>query len=221
MAPRAGGIRDRHDSGVARLDRRDAGLVCEEPERQSQVSTPHPIFSARVDHDPDGIDARLILERIRSIKGVASAEVTITVPYLQRSVRAAMRRAIRRRRHQSAFVAARSAPNTSRRSDVRDARRARRSMRRRYRRERTGGDRQRRCWPASYGRRVEQLARVRAGQPGIRRGPARTVVGVVTGYSMTAIQPVRPMVFTPFAQLQRDPAPRRIHDARRRRCGAD
>jgi predicted permease len=41
-----------------------------------------PIFSARVT-DPDGLEARLILDRIRSVAGVMSAEVTTTVPYLQ------------------------------------------------------------------------------------------------------------------------------------------
>ena len=36
-------------------------------------------------------------------------------------------------------------------------------------------------------------------------GKPVTVVGVVTGYSMTAIQPPRPALFTPFAQLPSPP----------------
>jgi hypothetical protein len=36
-------------------------------------------------------------------------------------------------------------------------------------------------------------------------GSARTVVGVVASYAMTAIQPPRPAVFTPFAQLTPPP----------------
>ncbi len=39
----------------------------------------------------------------------------------------------------------------------------------------------------------------------IVEGRRRTVVGVVTGYSVTAMRPVRPMVFTPFAQLPEIP----------------
>jgi hypothetical protein len=52
-------------------------------------------------------------------------------------------------------------------------------------------------WPSAVG----PAAASALGRQIFVEGRPHTVVGVVTGYAVTAIQPARPMAFTPFAQL--------------------
>src|SRR5688572_10962394 len=161
-----------------------------------------PILSARVDH-VNGITPQPILERIRSIKGVASAEVALTVPYL--AIGPPLRAA--------------SDPSTAQPISVRGGAigpeyfqtlgvrmRAGRSF---DARDTVGSEPVAivndvlagQLWPAASNSAVASAL----GRQVFVEGRPRTVVGVVTGYSVTAIQPVRPMVFTPFAQLQEIP----------------
>ena len=161
-----------------------------------------PIFSARVEQ-VNGINPERILERIRSVKGVASAEVALTVPYLaigpgfQVSSDPAATVPIEARggaigpeyfttlgvrlRAGRAFES-RDAAGNEPVAIVNDL---------------LAGQ----LWPSASG---DAVAAALGRQVFIERRP-HTVIGVVTGYSVTAIRPVRPMAFTPFAQLQEAP----------------
>jgi hypothetical protein len=55
-------------------------------------------------------------------------------------------------------------------------------------------------WPGNDGSPAAAI-----GQQIVIEGRPHLIVGVVTGYATTSIQPVRPLVFTPFAQLQPPP----------------
>jgi predicted permease len=161
----------------------------------------HPILSAHVT-DPNGLQARLILDRIRSVPGVMSAEVTTTVPYLQMGPR----RNVSTDPTTTAPVAARGgAIGTEYFSTLNVAMRAGRMF--------TDADAvgsepvaivndmmAAQLWPSQDGAPDNAI-----GEQVFIDGRPHLVVGVVTGYAMTAIQPVRPAVFTPFAQLPRTP----------------
>ena len=161
-----------------------------------------PILSARVDH-VNGITPEPILERIRGIKGVASAEVALTVPYL--AIGPPLR--------------ASSDPSTAEPISVRggaigpeyfqtlgvrmragrgfDARDTAASEPVAIVNDALAGQ----LWSAASNGAVASAL----GRQVFVEGRPHTVVGVVTGYSVTAIRPVQPMVFTPFAQLQEIP----------------
>lgn len=160
------------------------------------------IFSARVD-DQNGIEPQILLARLRSLPGVAGAEVATTVPFLApccyRQVSAdpamaavALRVGAVGPQYFSTLGVRMRAGRTFTDADtasiepvaiVNDVFAAQ-------------------FWPASDAGPQSAVGR----QVWIEGRPA-TVIGVVTGYSVTAIQPPRPMVFTAFAQLQ--PAPTR------------
>jgi predicted permease len=157
-----------------------------------------PMFSAFVDQ-PNGIVPAPVLERLRSLPGVSAAEVTTTVPFLA----AGATRQVSSEASMSMPIAARGgAVGPSYFSTLGVSMRAGRAFA---------------ATDAATGEPVAIVNEVLAAQfwPGdapqsvIGRqiwieGTARTVVGVVMAYSMTSIQPPRPAVFTPFAQL---PAP--------------
>ncbi len=162
-----------------------------------------PIFSARVD-DPNGITSEVLLERVRAIAGVAAAEFTTTIPYLAGGV---ARRA--------APDAAGTAPILARGGSIGPDYFSTLGVTMRAGRVFNAGD-------AANGAPVVIINDLLAGQlwPEAVDGPEaalgrelwlegqpHTVVGVVAGYAATATQPVRPSVFTPFAQLQ--PPPKR------------
>lgn len=173
---------------------------------KSLNSTPgfntHAILSARVD-DPKGVDPNAILDRLRGIRGVNSVEVTTTVPFVAMgpSQRVAPDAAT------SVAVAARGGaigPNYF----------ATLGVRMRAGRAFTDADAigaepvaivndvlATQLWATTN---ANAHASALAKQVWIEGRP-HLVVGVVTGYSMTAIQPPRPLIFTPFAQLQPPP----------------
>lgn len=157
-----------------------------------------PILSATVDH-VDGIKPELILERLRSVKGVASAEVALTVPYV--GIGPAMRVAADRSADAPMsvrggaigpeyFTTLGVAMRAGRVFDDRDTR-AGESVA--IVNDVLAGQ----LWPAAAGSAVASAL----GRQLFIEGRPHTVVGVVTGYAVTAIQPARPMVFTPFSQL--------------------
>src|SRR5688572_11324488 len=159
-----------------------------------------PIFSAFVD-DPTGIKPRLVLDRIRSVPGVAAAEVTTTVPFM----------AMGRARQVSgeptgiAIASRGGAVGPAYFSTLGVAMRAGRmfseadtasSEHVAIVNEVLAGQ----LWPGAAAAPQSALGR----QVWIEGAPAM-VVGVVGAYSMTAIQPPRAAVFTPFAQLPSPP----------------
>ena len=160
-----------------------------------------PIFSAFVD-DPDGINARIVLERLRTVPGVAAAEVTTTVPFLAMG----QRQPVSSDAAASATIVARGGPiGPAYFSTLGVAMKAGRMF--------DDGD-------AAGGSPVAVVNAVLAEQfwPGAGSAPQsaigrqiwvdgapRTVVGVVAAYSMTAIRPAPPLLFTPFAQLTAPP----------------
>ena len=161
-----------------------------------------PLFSARVDH-ANGVHSAPILERIRSIRGVESAEVASTVPYLaigpelRVSIDPATTLPINARGGAIGpeyFSTLGVRMRAGRAFDARDA---------------TGGEPVAivndvlagQLWPDAVGNAVVSALR----RPLFIDGRPHAVVGVVAGYAVTAIQPVRPMVFTAFAQLKETP----------------
>ncbi|HJU43850.1 MAG TPA: ABC transporter permease [Vicinamibacterales bacterium] len=160
-----------------------------------------PILSARVS-DPEGVEPQLILERLRGLPGVASAEVTTAVPFL----------AVGLRRNVAADPST-SVPITARSGSIGPAYFATLDVPMRAGRAFSETDMAGsepvaivndvlagQLWPAA----LREPGAAIGKQVFIERRP-HVVVGVVTGYSVTAIQPPRPMVFTPFAQLQPPP----------------
>ena len=160
-----------------------------------------PIFSAGVD-DPNGITSQVLLDRVRAIPGIAAAEITTTIPYLAGGV-------IRR----AAPDAAGTAPILARGGSVGPDYFSTLGVTMRAGRVFNAGDAANgapvvivndllagQVWPEAVGAPQAALGRELwlEGQP-------HTVVGVVAGYAATATQPVRPSVFTPFAQLQPPP----------------
>lgn len=161
----------------------------------------HPLFSARVD-DQNGIQPSAVLDRVRFLPGVAAAEVSTTVPYL----------AIGPYRQASSDPGT-SAPTAVRGGAVGPEYFSTLNVRMRAGRAFADAD-------TAGGEPVAIVNDVLATQFWPGEGPPsalgrqvwidgrpHTVVGVVTGYAMTAIVPPRPAVFTPFAQLQ--PPPKR------------
>ena len=160
-----------------------------------------PIFSAFVD-DPEGVKPRPVLERLRSLPGVASAEVATTVPFL----RIGSSRPV-------SIDPATAAPIQVRGGAIGPSYFSVLGVTMRAGRAFTDADTNaseavaivndvlaEQLWPGAHA----------APQSGLGRqvwleGKPVTVVGVVTGYSMTAIQPPRPALFTPFAQLPSPP----------------
>lgn len=160
-----------------------------------------PILSARVDH-VNGITPEPILERIRSIKGVASAEVALTVPYLAIGppLRASSDPSTEPISVRGGAIGPEYFPTlgvrmrAGRGFDARDSAGTEPVA---IVNDVLAGQ----LWPAASNGAVASAL----GRQVFVEGRPRTVVGVVSGYSVTAIQPVRPMVFTPFAQLQEIP----------------
>ena len=159
------------------------------------------IFSARVD-DENGIEPQMILERLRSLPGVAGVEVTTTVPFLALG------------RYQQVSADPGMAPVALRVGAIGPQYFSTLGVQMRAGRPFTDADTSAnepvavvnevfvaQFWASAAG---PQSALGR--QVWIEGRPA-TVIGVVADYSVTAIQPPRPMVFTSFAQLQ--PAPKR------------
>jgi putative ABC transport system permease protein len=162
---------------------------------------PHPIFSARVDN-PEGLDHRAILERLRALPGVRSAEVATTVPYLASG---APRRAA---------ADATATPVAVRGGAIGPDYFATLGVRLRSGRtfedaDTAGGapvaivnD----VMAAQFWSTTDAASHAEAlGRQVWVDGRAHLVVGVVAGYAMTAIQPPRPALFTPFAQVQPPP----------------
>ena len=160
------------------------------------------LLSARVDH-VNGIRPEPILERLRNIRGVAFAEVALTVPYI----------AIGATQRVSSDASA-SAPLSVRGGAVGPTYFETLGVRMRAGRVFDQRDSQaservaivndvlaRQLWPGASGGAVAAAV----GRQVFIEGRPHTVVGVVTGYPMTAMQPVRPSVFTPFAQLANVP----------------
>jgi len=161
-----------------------------------------PILSARV-NDPDGLDPQLLLERVRALPGVASAEVATSVPFL----------AIGPPRRVSSDPAT-AVPLTARGGATGPQYFSTLNVRIRAGRPFSNADTAGsepvavvndvlagQLWPAAV-----REPGVAIGQQLFVEGRSHLVVGVVAGYSMTAIQPPRPAVFTPFTQLQPPPA---------------
>jgi putative ABC transport system permease protein len=160
----------------------------------------HPILSARVT-DSDGLDSRLILDRIRSLPGVVSAEVTTTVPYLQL------------RRHNVSTDPTSTAPLSVRGGAIGPRYFPTLNVAMRAGRMFTEADAASsepvavvndvlaaQLWPSAADAPDKAI-----GERVFVDGGPHLVVGVVAGYAMTSIQPVRPAVFTPFAQLPHTP----------------
>ncbi len=158
-----------------------------------------PIFSAFVDQS-NGIVPAPVLDRLRSLPGVAAAEVTTTVPFLAAG-----------QERQVSSAASMSMPIPARGGAVGPSYFATLGVPMRAGRAFGDADSANaepvaivnevlaaQCWPG------DALQSLLGRQIWID-GSARTVVGVVTAYSMTAIQPPRPSVFTPFAQLPASP----------------
>src|SRR5688572_25103054 len=162
----------------------------------------HPMLDARI-IDPEGIDPQPLLDRLRAVPGVAAAEVATTVPYAgigpPRRVApdaSTVPSAIRggaigpgyfstlgvRMRAGRMFTAADTA-SSERVAIVNDVLATQ-------------------FWPGNDGSPAAAI-----GRQIMIEDRSHLIIGVVAGYAMTAIQPVRPAAFTPFAQLQ--PAPTR------------
>ena len=161
----------------------------------------HPILSARV-NDPEGLEPRLLLERVRTVPGVAAAEVSTTVPYL----------AIGPQRRISPDLAS-VAPQPVRGGAIGPQYFSTLNVRMRAGRMFSDADTAsseavavvndvlaNQLWPSADG-----SAAAAIGRQIFIEGRPHLVVGVVAGYAMTAIQPARAAVFTPFAQLQPPP----------------
>ena len=165
----------------------------------------HAILSARVD-DPKGVAPNAILDRLRSIRGVASVEVTTTVPFIAMGPQ-----------QRVTADAATTAPVAARGGAIGPNYFTTLGVRMRAGRTFTEADAigaepvaivndvlANQFWAttnaSSHGAALGKQVWI--------EGRPHLVVGVVTGYSMTAIQPPRPLVFTPFAQLQ--PPPTRV-----------
>jgi putative ABC transport system permease protein len=161
-----------------------------------------PILSARVDH-VNGITPAPILERIRSVPGVVSAEVATTVPYL--AIGPALN--VSSERLTTVPISVRGgAIGPEYFSTLGVAMRAGRVFNERD----TAGNEPvaivndvlaGRLWPSA----IDGAVGVALGREVFIEGRPHAVVGVVTGYAVTAIQPARPMAFTPFAQLAEAP----------------
>lgn len=156
------------------------------------------LLSSRVDQ-VNGIKPEPILERIRSIRGVASAEVALTVPYI--AIGATQR--VSSDPSGSTPISVRGgAVGPSYFGTLGVPMRAGRIF---DQRDSQAGEPVAivndilvgQLWPSAAGGAVS----VALGRQVFIEGRPHTVIGVVTGYAMTAIQPVRPSVFTPFAQL--------------------
>lgn len=156
------------------------------------------LLSSRVDQ-VNGIKPDPILERIRSIRGVASAEVALTVPYIaigttQRvssDPSASTPISVRGGAVGPSYFETLGVPmRAGRIFDQRDSQAGEPVA---IVNDVLAGQ----LWPSASGGAVS----VALGRQVFIEGRPHTVVGVVTGYAMTAIQPVRPSVFTPFAQL--------------------
>ena len=162
-----------------------------------------PMLSASV-NDPEGLDPRLLLDRLRTLPGVAAVEVATTVPYLAIGPR-------RRVSPDPASVAAQQvrggAVGPQYFSTLNVPMRAGRMF---AEADTAGSDAvavvndvlANQLWPTA-----DASPAAAIGRQIFIEGRPHLVVGVVAGYAMTAIQPARPAVFTPFAQLQ--PPPRR------------
>ena len=158
-----------------------------------------PMFAAFVDQS-NGIVPGPVLDRLRSLPGVAAAEVTTTMPFLAQGAT----RQVSSHASMSMPVPVRGgAIGPSYFSTLGVAMRAGRPF---ADADSAGGEPvaivnevlAAQFWPG------DALQSVIGRQVWID-GSARTVVGVVAAYSMTAIQPPRPAVFTPFAQLPLPP----------------
>ena len=160
-----------------------------------------PILSARV-NDPEGLEPQLLLDRLRALPGVASAEVATSVPFL----------AVGPPRRVSSDPAT-AVPLTARGGAIGPQYFSTLDVRlragRAFSKADTAGSEPvaivndvlaAQLWPAA----VRDPGAAVGKQVFVESQP-KVVIGVVTGYSMTAIQPPRPMVFTPFAQLQPPP----------------
>ena len=160
-----------------------------------------PILSARM-NDPDGFEPQMVLERLRSLPGVAGAEVATSVPFLapccyrQVSADPAMAAVSLRvgaigPQYFSTLGVQMRAGRTFSKADTAASERVA------IVNDLLAGQH----WPAAV-----RDPGVAIGKQLFVEGRPHVVIGVVTGYSMTAIQPPRPMAFTPFAQLQPPPA---------------
>jgi putative ABC transport system permease protein len=160
-----------------------------------------PIFSAGVE-DPNGVKSDALLARVRAIPGIAAAEITTTIPYLAGGV---VRRA--------APDAASTAPIPARGGSIGPDYFSTLGVTMRAGRVFNAGDAAnsarvaivndllaRQLWPEAV-----DAPHAAVGRELWLEGQPHTVVGVVAGYAATATQPVRPSVFTPFAQLQPPP----------------
>ena len=163
----------------------------------------HPILSARV-NDPEGLDPQLLLDRLRTLPGVAAVEVATTVPYL--AIGAPLRIS-----SDPATVAAQpvrgGAVGPQYFSTLNVPMRAGRM----FTEADTAGSEPvavvnevlaNQLWPSADGTPAAAI-----GRQIFIGGRPHLVIGVVAGYAMTAIQPARAAVFTPFAQ-QQPPPPR-------------
>jgi putative ABC transport system permease protein len=161
-----------------------------------------PILSARVDH-VNGIRPEPILERLRSVEGVSSAEVATTVPYL--AIGPAL--SVSSERSATVPISVRGgAIGPGYFSTLGVPMRAGRIF---DERDTTANEPVAivndvlagQLWPSAIGPAVASAL----GRQVFVDGRPHTIVGIVTGYAVTAIQPARPMAFTPFAQLQTIP----------------
>ena len=160
-----------------------------------------PMLSADAS-DADGVDVRAVLDRLRSIPGVAAAEVATSVPFIAPCC------------SQPVSGDATAAPLTMRASGIGPHYFTTLGVRmlsgRAFsERDTAGGDAvaivnevaAAQLWSTS----ADNAHGGAIGRQVFVAGRPYQVVGVVAGYAVTAVQPARPMVFTPFAQLQPPP----------------
>jgi predicted permease len=160
----------------------------------------HPMLDARM-VDPEGIVPQPILDRLRAVPGVAAVEVATIVPYAGAGSR------LRIAPHASAV------PIAVRGGSIGPQYFSTLGVPMRAGRTFTFADNAssepvaivnevlaNQFWPGDDG-----SAAAAIGKQIVIEGRAHVIVGVVAGYAMTSIQPVRPAAFTPFAQLQPPP----------------
>lgn len=160
----------------------------------------HPMLDARI-IDPKGIDPQPLLERLRAVPGVAAVEVATTVPYAGMGP------------PRRVAPDASTAPIAIQGGAIGPEYFSTLGVRMRAGRLFTSADTTSsepvaivndvlatQFWPGNDGSPAAAI-----GKQIMIEGRAHLIVGVVAGYAMTSIQPVRPLAFTPFAQLQPPP----------------
>ena len=160
----------------------------------------HPMLDARL-IDPKGIDPQPLLDRLRAVPGVAAVEVATTVPYAGNGPP-------RRVAPDGSTV-----PIAIRGGAIGPEYFSTLGVQMRAGRVFTPADTTSsepvaivnevlatQFWPGNDGSPAAAI-----GRQIVIEGRSHLIVGVVAGYAMTSIQPVRPAAFTPFAQLQPPP----------------